>query len=407
MSENLVIGYITNIYARASDTFIRGEVLQLRDLGHTVHTFSIRRAIEDQHVSEEIEREQATTDYILSHGLFRLLISFLCWCVRSPRRMLSTLCLAWQTCSPGVRAAVWQLAYLLEAAYLAQRVRKLGIQHLHNHLPVGVGTVTMLAANLAGVPYSFTAHGTEVSDRPEYWALGAKVRTAHFAVAVCEYGRSQLYRWCDFHHWSKIHVVRCGLNGLFLQPRQTEVTAAHRLVCIARFSSEKGHLVLVQAAGQLAALGLEFELVLVGDGPMRARTEEAISTRNLATHVRITGWASGVEVRDHILNARAMVLPSFAEGLPIVLMEAMALGRPVISTWVAGIPELVENGVNGWLVPPGDVDALAKAMRDALAAPVERLTEMGQAGAVAVRSRHDARVEVQQLVELFRSSASS
>ena len=164
--------------------------------------------------------------------------------------------------------------------------------------------------------------------------------------------------------------------------------AARRLVCVGRLCEQKGQLLLVEAARRLAAQGIEFELVLAGDGELRSEIEALIGRYKLQDRVRITGWISGDEVREQILAARALVLPSFAEGLPIVIMEAMALKRPVISTFVAGIPELVHPGEHGWLVPAGDVEALADVMRACLETPVETLVRMGEAAHKRVLERH-------------------
>jgi glycosyltransferase involved in cell wall biosynthesis len=148
---------------------------------------------------------------------------------------------------------------------------------------------------------------------------------------------------------------------------------------------------LVEAAAELARCGVRFELVLVGDGEMRGEIEAAIVHHGLGDRIRITGWADGERVRKEILAARALVLPSFAEGLPVVLMEAFALGRPVISTFVAGIPELVVPGRSGWLVPAGSVDALAGAMHEALTASPDDLDRMAREGEKRVRELHDVR----------------
>jgi glycosyltransferase involved in cell wall biosynthesis len=170
---------------------------------------------------------------------------------------------------------------------------------------------------------------------------------------------------------------------------------------VGRLAEQKGQLLLVEAAAQLADEGLDFEILLAGDGPLRRVLEEQIDRHGLTSQMRIGGWMNTEQVRAALLEARALVLPSFAEGLPVVLMEALALGRPVISTYVAGIPELVEPGVNGWLVPPGSVEALAEALRAVLELPVERLEAMGRAGAARVAERHDARIEAAKLADLF------
>ena len=161
---------------------------------------------------------------------------------------------------------------------------------------------------------------------------------------------------------------------------------------------------MLEAANLLAVQGLEFKLVLVGDGPLRSDIEKQILQLGLQNHIEITGWASGDRVQQEILASRAMVLPSFAEGLPVVIMEALALNRPVISTYVAGIPELVEPGVCGWLVPPGSAEALAVAMRAVLESPLEKLEQMGKTGAERVAQQHNVDLEAKKLVALFESA---
>jgi glycosyltransferase involved in cell wall biosynthesis len=257
---------------------------------------------------------------------------------------------------------------------------------------------------MGGPPYSFTVHGPEEFDKVKALALVEKVERAAFVVTVSSFGKSQLYRWCEQGQWSKIHVVHCGVDDGFLAGPAIAIPAQPRLVCVGRLCEQKGQFLLLDAVGQLVASGLRFKLVLVGDGPIRAEIEALIARLGLQEHVEITGWASNNDVRQHILASRAMVLPSFAEGLPVVIMEALALGRPVISTYVAGIPELVEPGVCGWLVPPGSVEALTQAMRAALQLPVEKLEQMGFAGAGRVAQQHDATVEANKLAALFRSS---
>jgi glycosyltransferase involved in cell wall biosynthesis len=220
-------------------------------------------------------------------------------------------------------------------------------------------------------------------------------------VAVSEFGRSQLFRWCDHTDWPKVRVVRCGLDRSFLGFGPVPVPETPQLVCVGRLCEQKGQLRLLQALGLLAAEGVPFRMVLAGDGPMRQAVEAQIARLGLEDRVRITGWLSNEEVRRQLLDARAMVLPSFAEGLPVVLMEALALGRPVITTYVAGIPELVQPGVSGWLVPAGSVEALAEAIREALATPTDVLTWMGLAGAERVAAAHDVTREAAALAALF------
>jgi glycosyltransferase involved in cell wall biosynthesis len=173
---------------------------------------------------------------------------------------------------------------------------------------------------------------------------------------------------------------------------------------VGRLAEQKGHLILVEAAARLRAVCHDFEIVLVGDGPLRGAIEALIDRHGLGATVRLAGWLSNNGVRDAVIDARAMVLPSFAEGLPVALIEAMALGRPVISTYVAAIPELVRPGESGWLVPPGSVESLARAMGEALDAPVETLARMGRAGAARVQELHRSSAQAVALARLFRES---
>ena len=400
-ATRLTIAYLTSAYARASDSFIRGEVARLRDLGHTVHTFSIRRSGEDEMVDDDVRREAATTEYLLEAGPPCMALALARATIRTPGRVLNALRIVARTGTPGFKGRLWPLAYLLEAAYLAKRLEAKNVRLLHNHIGENSAAVAMLASALSNIPFSLTIHGPGEFDRPTLLALAEKISRSVFTVAISEFGRSQLYRWSDHADWRKIQVVHCGLDGTFLGQPRTPVPRAKRLVCVGRLAEQKGQLLLVEALGQLAVEGIEGEVVLVGDGTLRRPLEALARSLGISDRVHFVGWKGAAAVREEILSARAMVLPSFAEGLPVVLMEALALGRPVISTYVAGIPELVEPGVCGWLVPPGSVTALADAMREALAAPADLLERMGRAGAERAARRHDGAIGAEKLSALI------
>jgi glycosyltransferase involved in cell wall biosynthesis len=178
-----------------------------------------------------------------------------------------------------------------------------------------------------------------------------------------------------------------------------------RLICVGRLCEAKGQLLLIEAAARLIRAGIECELVLAGDGPLRGEIEALIKRLDLGSRVRITGWISSNRVRAEILAARALILPSFAEGLPVVLMEAMALHRPVLSTYVAGIPELVIPGENGWLFPAGSIEELVKAMASCLSADTEELSRMGASGYARVMARHSIERESAKLADLLRAAS--
>ena len=404
MYESANVAFMTSVYARSSDWFIRGEVSQMRALGYSVDTYSIRRPEASELVSEEIRHEHAATEYLLDGGVARLATAWFRFVIREPRRAWQAARLAIRIGTPGLKGRLWPVAYLFEAAYLAERLRARGTRHLHNHIAEGSASVAMLASVLADIPFSMTIHGPSEFDRPTLIAIQEKVRRAAFTVSVSEFGRSQLYRWSDPADWSRIHVVRCGLHRSFLEHGLTPIPEERRFVCVGRLAEQKGLLLLVEAVRRLAAEGLVFELALIGDGPLRATIEALIERLRLENHIRLLGALGAESVREEILRSRVMVLPSFAEGLPMVLMESLALGRPVISTYVAGIPELVTPGVSGWLVPAGSIDRLTEAMREALSACSHDLEAMGKAGAARVAIQHDGANEAAKLARLIERS---
>lgn len=393
------VAYLVNQYPHVSHSFIRREILAAEAHGVEVVRVSVRRpgvAL----VDAGDQKEEQQTRVLLDRGVAGLLAAAVWAVFTRPLGTLRALGLAWRFGRRSgrlLRSAV----YLAEACLLVRWLRQERVEHLHAHFGTNPTDVAALARALGGPPFSFTIHGPEEFDRPEALSLGEKVARAVFAVVISSYGRSQLFRWCRPDDWPRIRVVRCGVDVAFLAAGPLAPVAEPRVVCVGRLAEQKGQLVLVDAAARLAAAGVDFQLVLAGDGPMRPRIETAIAARGLGARVRITGWLSNDAVRAEMAAARIVVLPSFAEGLPVVLMEALALGRPVVTTYVAGIPELVRDETNGWLVPAGDTESLARALTDALRADPTRLVEMGAAGAAAVRAAHDVRCEALKLVALF------
>ncbi len=391
------IGYLASSYPRAVDTAVRNEVVGLRELGHYVDTFAIRRADADQLTSDLHRREHERTTYILSDHWLVTPLAALELMVRKPARVLSALRLAMRTRPRGVRGAIWQAAYFLEAAFLAKQLLDRRIQHLHVHIGESPASVALLASELSGIAYSMTIHGPYIFRAPEYWALGTKIERAAFTVCITEFTKSQCMMYVPYTCWERLEVIRCGPELSFLRRNPPPLRDSARIVWVGRICEEKAIPILLDATERLSREGVKFELVMVGDGPLRGQVEARLQSSGLSDRVRITGWADVECVRREIEEARALVLPSFAEGLPAVLMEALALGRPAISTYVAGIPELIEPGVNGWLVPAGSEVHLAAAVRQALELPLNELARMGRAGRASVLEHHDPRVEVGKL----------
>lgn len=397
------IAYFVNQYPKVSHSFIRREILALEKRGIEVERFALR-GWDAEVVDAEDSLERSRTCYVLKRGVAALLPAALLSFVAQPSRWLSALWLALRMGVRSTRSWPFHLVYFLEACALAKWLDAAGADHLHAHFGTNSAEVAMLAGAISGKPYSFTVHGPEEFDKPEYIGLAEKVRRCAFAVAISSYGRSQMYRWVDPADWDKIKVVHCGLEPAFHQVKDEPLPESPRLVCVGRLCEQKGQLLLLQAARVLMRKGVSFELVLAGDGELRERIEADIAALGLTGKVWVTGWISGAEVREHLLAARALVLPSFAEGLPVVIMEAMSLRRPVLTTYIAGIPELVQADRTGWLFPSGSVEELASAMEACLAAPTDKLARMGETARMRVLERHDADQEAAKLALHFRDA---
>lgn len=399
------IAYLVNTYPRASHSFIRREIAAIERQGFAVHRFAMRSdraALKDAADLAEDDR----TEHVLKAGRAVLARAGLAGLANGRALRLLRDCAArGRAGGDGTGGLARHLVYLAEAAHVARRCRDLGIAHLHAHFGTNSATVALLAHALGGPRWSFTAHGPDEFDAPRALALDIKLRGAAFAVAVSSFGRSQLCRWLPHDLWDRIHVVHCGIEpALFPDPAPFPVGGPH-LAAVGRLAEQKGFAVLLQAVALAAPALPGLRLVLVGDGPLRGALQAQAETPGLAGRIRFAGWQDEAGVRAALAGAQALALPSFAEGLPVVAMESMAAGRPVIGTFVAGIPELVVPGETGWLVPAGDAAALAGAIGALAATPPGRLAAMGAAARARVMARHDADAQAARLAALIRAAA--
>lgn len=399
--------YIVNQYPTASHAFIRREILALERLGLTVKRISIRRW-PGQIVDSVDQEEERKTRYVLEQGALGLVVSTVFAMVASPRRFSLALRLAVRLSVRSYRSWIYHLIYLAEACVVVRWLVQDEVTHIHAHFGTNPAEIAMLASILSGLPYSFTAHGSQETDAPQFIGLGEKIKKASFVTAVCSYGRSQLFRWVEHEHWQKIEVVHCGLEPAFYEETESSrEPILNRFVCVGRLCNQKGQLLLLDALRKVLNYGYDCELVLVGDGEMRESVEARITELQLRERVRITGWLDSAGVREEILNSRALILPSFTEGLPVVIMEAMSLGKPVISTYVGGIPELISSGVTGWLAPAGDVDTMSEKIVECLSIATNDLMQMGDRARKRVLNRHDIDVSAAMLIRLFQNASAS
>ena len=394
------VAYIISHYPKVSHSFIRREIVALEKRGLRIMRFAMRGWQEPLVDPGDIDEREKTV-FVLRAGKFPLLLAVFAAIFRSPDRFFDALMLAVRMARGADRPFVWHIIYLAEACWIAPHIRRHSIRHIHAHFGTNPTEVAALVSTLTGATYSFTVHGPEEFDKVFSVHLPTKVERSVFVAAISSYCRSQLFRITNYDAWSKIKVIHCGLDQAFTNLDHETPPSGNKLVCVGRLNEQKGQLLLIDAIYDLVVEFPEIELILVGDGELRAAIEELIARRGLQGTIRITGWASADQVKQHILDSRALVLPSFAEGLPVVVMEAMAMQRPVLTTMINGIPELVLDGENGWLFPAGDRESLKAAIRKCMLASPGQLHELGKAARERVLARHSSDRQAELLLEQF------
>ncbi len=393
------IAYLLNSYPMTSTTFIRREIEALVASGVPVQRFASRHW-EGKLVDPEDIAEQQRTHYLVTGNFAHVLLGFAREVLVNPigvARALAASVTLWRNARGGLGR---HAAYLMQAAYFRQQTAAAQIDHVHAHFATNASAIAMLSKRMGGPGYSFTVHGPDEFDNTERLSYDLKMRHARFIAAISNFGRVQLVRAGGWAHWAKIEIVHCGLAMAEFTPDHSFDADNHTFVNIARFNAQKGLLLIPPVLASLRAEFPKLRVVLIGDGEERPALEAAIAQHGVAGMIELRGWQPNMAVREALRTSRALLLPSFAEGLPVVIMEAFALGRPVISTYVAGIPELLDARC-GWIVPAGSVEALAQAMREALRASPETLRAMGIEGRRRSLAQHDAAVSAAKLHALF------
>jgi colanic acid/amylovoran biosynthesis glycosyltransferase len=392
------IAYLVNAYPAVSHSFVRREIAALEAAGHSIVRVSVRRS--GSPLVDPADRAEAERTTVLLGGakpwLARLILSGI---AASPSGLARAAGRAIRQARAARIGAAKMAAYLLEAAALAAICRRERVDHLRVHFGTNAGVVARLARAMGGPPFSVTIHGPDEFDAPERWDLRGLVAEGAFTVAITSFCAGQLMRWSDPADWDRIVVVPCAVDAVFAAGPAPAMPAdgPRRLCTVARLAPQKGLPLLIDALAEARAAGVDLHLDLVGDGPARGALAAAVSAHGLQDRVIFHGALPGAAVARIIGESHAMVLPSFAEGLPVVFMEAMALARPVIATAIAGVPELVRNGENGWLVSSGSRAALVGALTEFARTPVERLAAMGAQARKDALAGHSTAVAVDRL----------
>lgn len=395
--------YLVSRYPAISHTFILREVQELRRLGFEIETASINPPDRPPEQMTEAERaEAARTLYIKSFRPGQVAAAHARSFFNSPAHYFRGLAFALKLGGTDARSILYHLFYFIEAIILGDWMRRQQLKHVHVHFATPAATVAMIATRSFDIEFSMTVHGPDEFYEVGHYRLAEKIERARFICAIGQYCRSQLMKLSPSEHWHKFEVSPLGVDpALFRPTNRMPSGAGYRLICVGRLVPAKGQAVLLQALAKLHQQGRRISLTLVGDGPDRPALERLASQEGLEEAVTFTGAVNQDRIRDLYSEADAFVLPSFAEGIPVVLMEAMAMGLPCISTTITGIPELISSGRDGILVPPSDADKLAEAIALLQDAP-QMAVRVAQRGREKVCQAYDLETNVQRLAEILR-----
>ena len=393
------LAYLLNTYPMTSTTFIRREIEAIEREGIEVTRFAIRRWPE-RLVDPDDMRELERTHYVMNGRGFALAWWFLFAAVSSPLSWAAAFLATLQLSAAARGNRLRPFAYFVQAAYLRRQLKDAEVTHVHAHFSTNAAAVAMLCRLLGGPTYSFTVHGPDELMDPASLCLELKVRHAKSVVAITQYCRSRILSFISPTLASRVEIIPCGLDLRVFPKAPTLPQRSQTLVCVGRLCPQKGQIHIPGAAALLRTSHPDLRILLIGDGESRAEIEREIDRHGVGEMVRLEGWGSNQRVREALLQSKALLLPSYHEGLPIVIMEAFAVFRPVVTTRIAGIPELVDSSC-GWLVEPGDEAALAAAIAAAVAVAPAQFAKMGQEGRRRVEARHNIDRVARALLSTF------
>lgn len=402
------IAYLVSRYPTVSHAFVLREVEALRASGIAVQPFTVVRVDAGEIVEDATRAEDERTIAMRPVRAVSLLAAHARLATTHPARYAATLLRALRRDPLSVRGLVWQAAYFAQAALLVAHLRRMGIRHVHVHHANVAADIAMLARRLdPRLSWSLTLHGpTELADVANF-RVAEKLRDADWVACISDFARAQAAALVEPEHWDKLHVVRLGVDLRALNPpRRARRGAgdAFHVLSVGRLAPQKGQPLLLDAMAALRADGIDARLTLVGDGPSREALVAQCRRLGLTEHVSLPGAVGHDQIAAQYERADAFCLTSFAEGIPVVLMEAMAMGVPVVAPRISGIPELVEDGVGGLLVSPARADLTAGALAR-LAADPELAERLAAAGRAAVAERYEAGAAVGALRALITGEA--
>lgn len=392
------IAYLVSQYPAYSHTFILREVLQLRQFGVDISVASINAPDRPFDKLTDIERTEAEqTFYVKAQGMAKAVMALGKTLITHPGGLVRGVKHALQLGGSDIKRSLYHGFYLVEAVLIGQWLRSKNISHLHVHFATPAASVGMLVKTVFGTSFSFTVHGPDEFYDAAGYNLPQKILAADFIFCISHYARSQVMKLSPVEAWPKFDVCRLGVDPERFTPAPKIQTNTHcHLLCVGRLTPAKGQAILLEAVAQLQSQNLPVHLTLVGMGPDSDSLKAYAEKLGISGQVQFTGAVDQDHILGYYQTADVFVLPSFAEGLPVVLMEAMAMEIPCITTAITGVPELINSGENGLLVPASDVAGLADAIRQ-LANDAGLRRRLGQAGRQKVLADYNLYTNVRHL----------
>jgi len=395
------IAYLLSQYPTIGHTYLLREVRGLRELGWDIPTISIRPPDRRPEDMLETEREEAgRTFYVLRGGMAAVALDQLGVLLSRPAQYLKGLAYAVRLGGLDLKQCVYSLIYFAEAVRAGRWMMRSGVSHFHAHFSTTVG---LLIVKVFPLTMSATIHGPEEFVDPAGFHLPQKIAASGFVSAISCFGRSQMAQLVPYEMWDRLEVAPLGIDpSLYEAAPFRESPDTYEIACVGRLTPFKAQHILLESVHLLIAEGRKIRLRLIGDGPDRASLEAHIRKLDLTEQVIVEGWKNQVEVRELYRRADIFALASFAEGVPVVLMEAMATQLPCVATRITGIPELIRDGIDGLLVTPSDPSELAGAIARLIDDPALR-RRLAAAGRTRVEEKYHLTANVARLAEIFRS----
>jgi len=389
-------------YPGVSHTFFLNEILELQKQGITVLPAGIN-SFGNQRQQTEIElSESARTFYPKQISKLTILATCLHIMFLRPAVFLRGLTAALDPGHVPFSRILYSFFYFIEGLLIGDWMEKKDLTHLHIHFAGSVATVGRIVARAFGVSYSITVHGPEEFYDETLSHLELKVRQAKFVVCISHFCKSQIMRWLDAEAWSRLEVSRLGIDAALFPPRIHEnTTAPIEIVCTGRLIIGKGQRLLIEACTRLLQQGHRLHLTIIGDGPDRSGLANLVDRLGVQQHVHFAGATTPEATRNYLAQADIFSLPTFAEGIPVALMEAMACQLPCLTTYIAGIPELITDGVDGLLVPAASIDDLTNAIERLVLDPALR-QRIGEAARARIQRQYSLQPNVAILGEIFK-----